>query len=148
MTQNVLVPDIGDFESVEIIEVLVKSGDQINLDDPIVTLESDKSSVEVPSPFAGKIIELSVKVGDKVSKGSLLAKIDNELSNNEKIKTAQNKEVIHTKRETIVEEENSIQENSIRKVFVQPSSKDDVDPLETKEWIESLNSVIENDGPA
>ena len=45
MTQNVLVPDIGDFESVEIIEVLVKSGDQINLDDPIVTLESDKSSV-------------------------------------------------------------------------------------------------------
>ena len=77
MAQNISVPDIGDFESVEIIEVLVKVGDQINKDDPIVTLESDKSSVEVPSPFNGKVLELSVKVGDKVSKGSLLAKLEN-----------------------------------------------------------------------
>ena len=60
--------------AVEIIEVLVKVGDQINKDDPIVTLESDKSSVEVPSPIAGKITELNIKVGDKVSKGVLLAK--------------------------------------------------------------------------
>ena len=55
MNHNINVPDIGDFDSVEIIEVLVKVGDQINKDDPIVTLESDKSSVEVPSPFSGKI---------------------------------------------------------------------------------------------
>ena len=61
MSQNIIVPDIGDFEFVEIIEVLVKAGDQINKDDPIVTLESDKSSVEVPSPFSGKISELKVK---------------------------------------------------------------------------------------
>ena len=77
MSQNILVPDIGDFESVEIIEVLVKVGDEINKDDPVVTLESDKSSVEVPSPLSGKISELAVKVGDKVSKGSLLAKLEN-----------------------------------------------------------------------
>ena len=77
MSQNILVPDIGDFESVEIIEVLVKVGDEINKDDPVVTLESDKSSVEVPSPLSGKISELLVKVGDKVSKGSLLAKLEN-----------------------------------------------------------------------
>jgi pyruvate/2-oxoglutarate dehydrogenase complex dihydrolipoamide acyltransferase (E2) component len=61
---------------VEIIEVLVNVGDQINQNDPVVTLESDKSSVEVPSPFSGKILELNVKVGDKVAKGSLLAKLD------------------------------------------------------------------------
>ena len=66
MSQNIIVPDIGDFDSVEVIEVLVSAGDQINKDDPVVTLESDKSSVEVPSTFSGKISELKVKVGDKV----------------------------------------------------------------------------------
>ena len=79
MSQNISVPDIGDFDSVEIIEVLVKVGDQINKGDPIVTLESDKSSVEVPSTVSGKITELSIKIGDKVSKGSLLAKLENSL---------------------------------------------------------------------
>jgi pyruvate dehydrogenase E1 component len=64
MSQNIIVPDIGDFESVEIIEVLVRVGDQIKKDDPIVTLESDKSSVEVPSPFYGKILEIKVKVAE------------------------------------------------------------------------------------
>ena len=72
MAQNISVPDIGDFDSVEIIEVLVKVGDQINKNDPVVTLESDKSSVEVPSPFDGKVQKINVKVGDKVSKGHLL----------------------------------------------------------------------------
>ena len=81
MNNNIIVPDIGDFESVEIIEVLVKIGDQVNKDDPIVTLESDKSSVEVPSPFSGKISKLNIKIGDKVSKGSLLAELDNATSN-------------------------------------------------------------------
>ena len=77
MSLNILVPDIGDFESVEIIEVLVKEGDTIKKDDPIVTLESDKSSVEVPSPYSGTISKLNVKVGDKVSKGSPLASLEN-----------------------------------------------------------------------
>ena len=78
MTTEISVPDIGDFESVEIIEILVKPGDIISKNDPVVTLESDKSSVEVPSPFAGKISALKVKIGDKVSKGSVLALIDDE----------------------------------------------------------------------
>ena len=60
MSIEIPVPDIGDFESVEIIEILVKAGDTINKNDPIVTLESDKSSVEVPSPFSGKISSLKV----------------------------------------------------------------------------------------
>ena len=55
MAQNISVPDIGDFKDVEVIEVLVKPGDQINKNDPIVTIESDKYSVEIPSPAAGEI---------------------------------------------------------------------------------------------
>ena len=67
MATKITVPDIGDFENVEIIEILTKPGSIIKKDDPIVTLESDKSSVEVPSPFSGKISSLEVKIGDKVS---------------------------------------------------------------------------------
>jgi pyruvate dehydrogenase E1 component len=76
MTKNLLVPDIGDFEKVEIIEVLVKVGDKINKNDPIVTLESDKSSVEVPSTEDGTIESVNVKIGDKVSKGHLLLTLE------------------------------------------------------------------------
>ena len=72
MSEKLLVPDIGEFENVEVIEILVKPGDQIKENDPIVTIESDKSSVEIPSTIAGKVDSLAVKVGDKVSKGDLL----------------------------------------------------------------------------
>ena len=70
MSKDLIVPDIGDFEKVEIIEILVKVGDKIKKNDPIVTLESDKSSVEVPSTEDGTIKSVNVKIGDKVSKGS------------------------------------------------------------------------------
>ena len=73
MAQNISVPDIGDFKDVEVIEVLVKPGDKVNKNDPIVTIESDKSSVEIPSPSDGEIQDLKVKIGDKVSEGSILA---------------------------------------------------------------------------
>ena len=72
MSEKLLVPDIGDFENVEVIEILVKPGDQIKENDPIVTIESDKSSVEIPSTLSGKVDNVEVKVGDKVSKGDLL----------------------------------------------------------------------------
>jgi pyruvate dehydrogenase E1 component len=149
MTQNISVPDIGDFDSVEIIEVLIKVGDQINKDDPIVTLESDKSSVEVPSPIAGIITELNIKVGDKVSSGSLLCKIESHESNLDQKKESK-KNVILTEEKNIkkINSENIPIVKSVKKSLDQPSSKDDVDPLETKEWIESLNAVIENDGPS
>ena len=55
MSEKLLVPDIGDFEKVEVIEILVKHGDQIKINDPVVTIESDKSSVEIPSTISGKI---------------------------------------------------------------------------------------------
>ena len=76
MATKITVPDIGDFENVEIIEILAKPGDTIKKNDPIVTLESDKSSVEVPSSVAGKISSLKIKIGDKVSQGDVLAIIE------------------------------------------------------------------------
>ena len=69
MTEKLLVPDIGDFENVEVIELLVKVGQEIKKNDPIVTIESDKSSVEIPSTIEGKIEKIEVKTRDKVSKG-------------------------------------------------------------------------------
>src|SRR5262252_5418564 len=69
MTQ-VLVPDIGDFKDVAVIEVLVKPGDAVAKEQSLITLESDKATMEIPSPSAGVVRELKIKVGDKVSKGS------------------------------------------------------------------------------
>ena len=70
--KQVLVPDIGDFKDVNIIEVMVKAGDKINAEDNLVTLETDKAAMDVPSPHAGVIKEMKVKVGDKVSQGSVI----------------------------------------------------------------------------
>jgi pyruvate dehydrogenase E2 component (dihydrolipoamide acetyltransferase) len=70
--KQVLVPDIGDYKDVSIIEVMVKAGDTIAAEDNLVTLETDKAAMEVPSPWAGVIKEMKVKVGDKVSQGSLI----------------------------------------------------------------------------
>ena len=71
-SQKILVPDMGDFKDVEIIEVLVKEGQSIKKNDSLITLESDKSSVEVPSTHDGVIEKIIVKVGDKVNKGDLI----------------------------------------------------------------------------
>jgi len=70
---EILVPDIGDFEDVEVIEVLVKPGDRVNPEDPLITLESDKATMDIPAPEAGEIAEIRVSVGDKVSQGSVIA---------------------------------------------------------------------------
>jgi pyruvate dehydrogenase E2 component (dihydrolipoamide acetyltransferase) len=67
---QVVVPDIGDFKEVEVIEVLVKPGDAVSKEQSLVTLESDKATMEIPSPAAGVVKQLTIKVGDKVSKGS------------------------------------------------------------------------------
>ncbi|WP_275099825.1 dihydrolipoyl dehydrogenase [Sedimenticola hydrogenitrophicus] len=74
--EQIHVPDIGEFEDVEIIEILVSAGDAINIDDPLLTLESDKASMEIPSPFSGTVQELFVKLGDRVSTGSLILSLD------------------------------------------------------------------------
>ncbi|UZD66549.1 dihydrolipoyllysine-residue acetyltransferase [Marinobacter sp. AN1] len=74
--QDIKVPDLGGADEVEVIEVLVSKGDTVEEEDPILTVESDKASVELPAPFAGKITKLSVKVGDKLSEGDVVGTID------------------------------------------------------------------------
>ncbi|HEY7743426.1 MAG TPA: biotin/lipoyl-containing protein, partial [Burkholderiales bacterium] len=69
---EVKVPDIGDFKNIPVIEVLVKPGDRIDKEAALVTLESDKATMDVPAPAAGVVKEVRVKVGDKVSEGSLV----------------------------------------------------------------------------
>ena len=76
--KNVELPDIGDFDAVDIIEVLVKIGDTVNENDSIITLETDKATMEIPAPFSGKVSSLSVKVGDKVAEGDLILILESE----------------------------------------------------------------------
>jgi pyruvate dehydrogenase E2 component (dihydrolipoamide acetyltransferase) len=75
-TEQVLVPDIGDFEDVPVIEVLVSVGDEVAAEDPLVVLESDKATMEVPSPAAGKVAAIEVAVGDKVKEGSAILSLE------------------------------------------------------------------------
>ncbi len=75
-TTDVRLPDIGDFNSVEIIEILVKEGDEVAVEDSLLTLESDKATMEIPSPHAGIVRGLAVKVGDKISKGERILTLE------------------------------------------------------------------------
>ena len=76
MLEKILVPDIGDYSNVEIIGVAVKIGDTINPEDELITLETDKATMEIPAPKGGVVKELLVKLGDKVSKGSPILMLD------------------------------------------------------------------------
>ena len=82
---EIKVPNIGDFKDVEVIEVLVSEGQNLKKNDPLITIESDKSSVEIPSNFDGKIKILKTKVGDKVSEGDLILILENVNDVQEKI---------------------------------------------------------------
>ena len=74
--KDIKVPNIGEFKNVEVIEVLVKKGQEIKKNDPLITIESDKSSVEIPSSLDGKVISLNVKIGDKVSEGDKILELE------------------------------------------------------------------------
>lgn len=76
MNEQILVPDVGGAEEVEVIEILVAAGDNVSVDDSLVVLESDKASMEIPSPSSGKIVSITVKLGDKVDEGSLLLELE------------------------------------------------------------------------
>ena len=82
---EIKVPNIGDFRDVEVIEVLISEGQILKKNDPLITIESDKSSVEIPSNFDGKIKTLKIKVGDKVSEGDLILVLENTLQTHEKV---------------------------------------------------------------
>ncbi len=163
MSIKLTVPDIGDFESVEIVEVLIKQGDKINKNDSIVTLESDKSSVEVPSTEGGIVEKVNVNIGDKVSKGDLLAILKATVETEEKEEKNQKKikENIPPDTEKIIKEaEDTLNLNNKEDISkskidtniknveqkIELKNTEDIDPIETKEWLESLSSVLENDG--
>src|SRR5207253_3056121 len=80
---DVLVPDIGDFKDIPVIDVLVKPGDKIAAEAPLITLESDKATMDVPAPAPGVVREVKVKVGDKVSQGSLIVVLEEEAAKEE-----------------------------------------------------------------
>ena len=149
MTEKLLVPDIGDFENVEVIELLVKEGQEIKINDPVVTIESDKSSVEIPSTLSGKIESIKVKVGDKVSKGDLILSI---LNSNQSLSSRQ---AVPKDTENLIQEaESALKKNQTKKPQIEKKEKStiqvikegDLDPIETNEWLESLTAVIEKDG--
>jgi len=100
--KSLKVPNIGEFKDVEVIEVLVNEGDVIMKNDPLITIESDKSSVEIPSTYSGKIQKINLKIGDKVSEGSLIAIISTDEKKEKLIKEntenkKENKNEIQTK---------------------------------------------------
>ena len=139
MTEKLLVPDIGDFENVEVIELLVKEGQEIQKNDPIITIESDKSSVEIPSTISGKIESIIVKVGDKVSKGDLILTLSN---SNQSSSTSR---IIPKDTENLIQEaEKALKKNQEQKPqiekekhTIQVVKEGDLDPLETEEgWLE------------
>mgnify|MGYP003992912531 FL=1 len=110
---EIKVPNIGDFKDVEVIEVLVSEGQTLQKNDPVITIESDKSSVEIPSNFEGKIKSLITKVGDKVSEGDLILIIEGKSETEKRDEEKPNTEKEFKKIKVIKPE---IEETSIKQV--------------------------------
>ena len=100
--QEIKVPNIGEFKDVEVIEVLISNGQSISKNDPLITIESDKSSVEIPASFEGKIKSINIKVGDKVSEGDVILILENNTEikekNKEDLKTTEEPKKNETKK--------------------------------------------------
>ena len=118
----VKVPDIGEFEIVEVIEVLVSIGESILKNDPLITIESDKSSVEIPSKFNGKIKAVNVKVGDKVSEGNIILVMETEEVNKEPAKT-QIEKTITTQSKKIEVIKNLEEKSVLGKTLASPKAR-------------------------
>ena len=98
--KKIYIPNIGDFDSVEVIEIMVKVGDKINIEDSLITVESDKASMDIPSPASGLIKSLDIKVGDEVKEGSLILSIDSEIEDTSEVKASEGKKQPKQKKET------------------------------------------------
>ena len=144
MITKIIVPDIGDFKDFEIIEILVKSGNVVKKNDSVVILEGDNSSMEVPSLFAGKISTLKVKLGDKVSKGSVLALIESgekikeesikQKKENAKLTTKKEKEILPETEKIIEEAESTI----IQKLTKEPT----IQEYEISDILSAVDSIF------
>ena len=144
--KEVLVPNIGDFKDVEVIEVLIEAGSNINKDDPIITIESDKSSVEIPSPYSGSVKKVNLKVGDKVSEGSSILIIGSEeqkpdVQIEEEMKEVKKETIIQKPLETVTSKPKEILQNNRVSVF--KSSKALASP-KTRKFARELGVDINN----
>ncbi len=92
MSKQILVPDVGEADEVSVIEILVNIGDVVSVDDSLVVLESEKASMEIPSPFAGRVTSITIKEGDEVDEGDLLLEVDTAGTNNEEDAASASKE--------------------------------------------------------
>ena len=128
--KEIKVPNIGEFKDVEVIEVLVSSGQSVSKNDPLITIESDKSSVEIPSSFEGKVKSVNIKVGDKVSEGDTILIIESSEEVKEDIldqpKIKKEEEKAQTNKETIVNDtpkSNFVEKNVSRISAASPKAR-------------------------
>ncbi|MDC3142850.1 2-oxo acid dehydrogenase subunit E2 [Candidatus Pelagibacter sp.] len=145
---EIKVPNIGDFKDVEVIEVLVSKGQTIKTNDPLITIESDKSSVEIPSNFEGKIKSLKLKVGDKVSEGDLILILEREPQTNKKDEEKPNIEKEFKKIKVIKPEPEQATNNQIKTLSKEISSASPKARKFARELGVDINQVIgsEKDG--
>jgi pyruvate dehydrogenase E2 component (dihydrolipoamide acetyltransferase) len=145
---EIKVPNIGDFKDVEVIEVLVSEGQTIKTNDPLITIESDKSSVEIPSNFEGKVKSLKLKVGDKVSEGDLILILEKEPQTNKKDEEKPNIEKEFKKIEVIKPEIEQATNNQIKTSSKEISSASPKARKFARELGVDINQVIgsEKDG--
>ena len=120
--QEIKVPNIGDFENVEIIEVLVSEGQSISKNDPLITIESDKSSVEIPASYEGLVKSINIKVGDKVSEGDLILILENTSKIKENVKEKSQIEKEYKKIEVIKPEIEQILKKNNKVTDILPAS--------------------------
>jgi len=127
---EIKVPNIGDFKNVEVIEVLVSNGQSVSKNDPLITIESDKSSVEIPSSFEGKVKSVNIKIGDKVSEGDTILIIENSKEIKEDVqaqpKVKKEVEKTQTNKETIVNDmpaQNFIEKNTSEVSAASPKAR-------------------------
>jgi len=123
--KNIELPDIGDFDEVEVIEILVSVGDTIAADDSIMTLESDKASMEIPSPFAGTVTQININIGDKIKQGDSLISL----------------EITQESEESTIEEEESSESVAETSTKIVPVVVPDIGDFDEVEVIEILVSV-------
>ena len=120
--QEIKVPNIGDFENVEVIEVLVSEGQSISKNDPLITIESDKSSVEIPASYEGLVKSINIKVGDKVSEGDLILILENTSKIKENVKEKPQTEKEFKKIKVIKPEIEQILKNNNSATGILPAS--------------------------
>ena len=145
---EIKVPNIGEFKDVEVIEVLVSEGQTIKTSDPLITIESDKSSVEIPSNFEGKVKSLKLKVGDKVSEGDLILILEREPQTNKKDEEKPNIEKEFKKIKVIKPEIEQTTNNQIKTLSKEISSASPKARKFARELGVDINQVIgsEKDG--